>query len=187
MNEVVIREARSKKDLQEILTLQGENLTTAISHDERKREGFVTVRHSLLDLEKMNISSSQIVVDGHDQMAGYLLSMRPELKMVIPTLIPMFLLFDKVVYNGRVLSDYRYVVGGQVCIAKSYRGRGLLSEMYHYMKSSFEHQFDLCITEIATDNLRSMKGHEKIGFEIIHQYQDGDINWNIVVWDWTKD
>jgi RimJ/RimL family protein N-acetyltransferase len=42
---------------------------------------------------------------------------------------------------------------------------------------------DLCVTEIATRNLVSIRAHEKMGFEIISRYADPGEEWVIVAWD----
>lgn len=49
------------------------------------------------------------------------------------------------------------------------------------------HKYDFAITEIHKSNIRSIKAHARIGFELIHSYKDpnGD-EWDIVIWDWKK-
>lgn len=41
------------------------------------------------------------------------------------------------------------------------------------------------ITEIALDNGRSIKAHQKQGFIEISRYSQGPVEWSIVVWPWS--
>lgn len=83
------------------------------------------------------------------------------------------------------MSDYHYIVVGQVCVGNDYRGKGLFDECYNAYKDYFKSRYAFAITEIASINLRSMNAHNRIGFEVIHNYTDSSgVEWNVVVWDW---
>jgi L-amino acid N-acyltransferase YncA len=111
--------------------------------------------------------------------------MTEQSKFDIPILAPMFEVFNQVIYHGKKISEYRYLVVGQVCVAKEFRGKGVLNLCYQAYKKQFESKYDFAITEIAQKNIRSMKAHERIGFKTIHQYRESNgMDWNIVVWDW---
>lgn len=75
---------------------------------------------------------------------------------------------------------------GQLCVAKNYRGIGLAQQMYQQFKNALAEEFDYCITDVASNNQRSLKAHIKTGFEIIDSVNYGGIGWDIVLWDWTK-
>jgi RimJ/RimL family protein N-acetyltransferase len=79
------------------------------------------------------------------------------------------------------------MVVGQVCIDKEYRGKGLLDNCYTAYKEHFIHQYDFAVTEIASNNLRSLAAHTRIGFKEIHRYISPDqTEWCIVLWDWNN-
>ena len=50
---LTIRSAASTQDLENILALQGENMRAGLSAEEIKEQGFITVRHSLEQLQAM--------------------------------------------------------------------------------------------------------------------------------------
>jgi L-amino acid N-acyltransferase YncA len=103
----------------------------------------------------------------------------------LPVLIPMFEVFDHVSLGARLIADYNYIVVGQVCVAKEYRGREILDKTYLKYKDEFEDKFDFAITEIDNRNQRSLNAHKRIGFREIHRYNSADkTEWVIVVWDW---
>jgi RimJ/RimL family protein N-acetyltransferase len=73
---------------------------------------------------------------------------------------------------------------GQICIAASHRGRGLVERLYAEHARRMAPHFDLMVTEIDRANARSMRAHEKAGFEVLHTYRaGGGEEWVIVVRD----
>jgi predicted GNAT superfamily acetyltransferase len=182
---VIFTLARTDQDLAQILALQKLNLPKSLSPDEIDREGFVTVNHSFEDLKKMNSYEQSIIAKENDILAGYVLAMTQLSKYDIPTLAPMFEVFNQVSHRGKNIFQYNYLVVGQVCVAKEFRGKGVLDECYKEYRRRFEHKYDFAITEIAQTNLRSIKAHERIGFKTVHQYrEENGTDWNIVLWDW---
>jgi len=175
-------------DLQAILHLQQQNLPTSLSSAEISSQGFVTVSHSLDDLQKMNGYEKSLIIKDHDNVVGYILAMTQHSKQDIPVLVPMFDIFDAVLYHNQTVSSYNYIVVGQVCVAKDYRGQGVLDEAYSNYKAFFQSRYDFAITEIATANQRSLNAHRRIGFSELHRYTDATgIEWSIVIWDWSQD
>ena len=192
---ITYKAVESENELRQILSLQKKNLIENLSKEQIDSQGFVTVNHDFETLAKMNNLEKSIIAKdlakdlAQDEGAviGYLLAMRPELRNDIPVLVPMFNIFDKLEYKNRKLSEYNYIVVGQVCIADGYRGKGILDESYAEYKSQLSGKYDFAITEIITENQRSINAHKRIGFELLHNYTSPDKrNWDIVLWDWKK-
>lgn len=179
--------SQTDKELSEIIDLQKSNLAQNLAKEEIISQGFVTVAHSLEDLQKMNSYEHNVVTKDNEKIVGYLLAMTKNSRSDIPILLPMFDAFDKIVYNGKPVSQYQYIVVGQVCIHKNYRGQGLLDKCYDAYKTYFKEKYDFAITEIATTNLRSINAHKRIGFSEIHRYEDPQQTaWSVVLWDWNN-
>ena len=179
--------SKTEKELSQILELQKNNLPQNLTAEEIKSQGFVTVSHGLEDLIKLNIHEQHLVMKDGDTIVGYLLAMTKYSRNDIPVLIPMFNVFDKLEYKKKLIAAYNYIVVGQVCINKNYRGLGLLDNSYAAYKSFFKEKYDFAITEIATTNTRSINAHKRIGFVEIHRYTDAsNIEWSIVIWDWNS-
>ena len=167
------------------MTLQKNNLAVNLTPEEIREQGFVTVVHSYSDLEKMNGIAPHVICKDGDKVVAYLLAMTAASKTTLPVLIPMFDLFEQIFYLNKKVSAYNYIVVGQVCVDKHYRGRGILDACYKTYSNTFKHQYDFAITEIATRNQRSVKAHQRIGFTEIYQYTSPDNEeWSIVVWQW---
>ena len=183
---MIIKLADTKEELVQILTLQDENHLDNIPIDNRNSNGFVTVRHDIELLLKMNKNARQIIAIDNDVLVGYALVMLKDFSKMIPVLVPMFKMFEKLEYKSKRLSDYSYYVMGQICIKESHRGLGIFEKLYLKHKEIYSNQFDICLTEVSTSNIRSMKAHEKVGFKIIHSFEDKTDKWNILLWDWNK-
>jgi predicted GNAT superfamily acetyltransferase len=177
--------SNTDKDLLEILDLQSQNLLQSLTKDESQSQGFVTVSHTLEDLKKLNDYEQHLIIKDDDKIIGYLLAMTKNSKNDIPVLVPMFEIFNKIFYKDKLVSAYNYLVVGQVCIAKDYRGRGLLDEIYTAFKQRFKEKYDLAITGIALSNQRSINAHKRIGFFEIHRYTDlNKVEWSVVILEW---
>lgn len=175
----------SESDLRGILELQRRNLAINLPAEEVSSQGFVTVVHSYEDLKGLNDIEQHIIAKDGDQIAGYLLAMTAQSKTDIPILIPMFELFDRIVFQGKTIADFNYLVVGQVCVDKNYRGQGILDQCYAAYKNHFKGKYDFAITEIATRNARSINAHKRVGFSEIHRYRDpAGEEWSVVVWAW---
>lgn len=177
--------AAQNVDLQGVLDLQAQNLSTSISEEERLKQGFLTVEHTLELLQAMNTPYPHIVAKEKDQVVGFCLTMLEGLRHTIPVIEPMFEKIDLIMESDAVWTGKSYFAMGQVCVAKSHRGQGLFYQLYDGMKDQMAPHFDLIITEISDYNKRSMRAHEKQGFKIMHSYTAPDGHpWHIVYWDW---
>lgn len=180
---IVYTTSQTEKDLQGIISLQRKNLARNLNAQEIKEQGFVTVVHSLADLEKMNAIEQHVIAKRDDEVVAYLLAMTVASKNDIPVLIPMFEMFEQIMYNGKPVAAYNYIVVGQVCVDKNCRGQGVFDACYAKYKEEFQHKYDFAITEIATSNQRSINAHKRVGFSELHRYiaPDGE-EWSIVGW-----
>lgn len=174
----------SNSELKQILELQNENHYENLSQESKKENGFLTVKHNLDLLSKMNEKAKQVIATDNGKVVGYALVMLKRFKDLIPVLVPMFKTLENIKYNNASLSNFRYYVMGQVCISKDYRGKGIFKSLYEKHKQEYSKKFDLCLTEVSSSNTRSMRAHQKIGFKTIHTFTDETDEWNILLWDW---
>ncbi|MBS1505644.1 MAG: GNAT family N-acetyltransferase [Bacteroidetes bacterium] len=183
---MIITTSQSDQDLEQILLLQQKNLPKNLPQEEIDREGFVTVMHRFEDLKKMNGYEQSVIAKEHDEVVAYLIAMTEKSKQDIPVLVPMFEVFNEIIFKGKKISEYKYMVVGQVCVAKEFRGLRLLDACYAEYKKIFSGKYAFAITEISKKNPRSLKAHERIGFKTVHEYIDSfGVDWCIVLWDWS--
>ncbi|HEX8699888.1 MAG TPA: GNAT family N-acetyltransferase [Myxococcaceae bacterium] len=174
-----------RSELEQILVLQRKNLKQELSPEEMGSQGFVTVEHDLPALEQMHALAPSVIALQGSELVAYALTMPRECRSLMPVLVPMFELFDRLEYRGKPLRDYRFYVMGQICIDKAHRGKGLFDLLYREHRELYQPRFDFIITEVATRNQRSMRAHERVGFQTIHTYRDATDEWAVVLWDWT--
>jgi hypothetical protein len=182
---IIYTTAKTDDELEQVLALQQQNLAVGLTAEQIAAQGFVTVSHSFDELKKMNAIEAHVIAKDGDRVIAYLLAMTVHSRFDIPVLMPMFDLFEQVDFKNKKIADYRYVVVGQVCIADGYRGKGILDTCYTTYRTLLKGKYEFAITEIATRNQRSVRAHQRIGFETIYTYAapNGE-EWNIVVWKW---
>jgi len=172
------------KELQQIHHLNQQNIKHSLSAEERAKEGFVSWLYSISLLRQMHQLAPAIIVKNDDQVVGYALTTFQGARDFHPDLETMFRNLETVNYKGKNLFSYEFYCMGQICVAREFRGMGIVNMLYQKHREVFASQFDFILTEISTANLRSIKAHEKVGFETIHAYKDAMDEWNVVVWDW---
>jgi ribosomal protein S18 acetylase RimI-like enzyme len=176
----------TESELQGILGLQKKNLLGELSEEEKSEQGFVTARHNLDQLKLMHALEPHVIAKDGEKVIGYILAMTKESRDLVPVLVPMFEQFDRLIYVEKLLSAYHYMVIGQICVDKAHRGQGIFDGMYERYRDAFSDRYDFAITEIAISNTRSLRAHQRIGFEIIHKFNDATQDWAIVAWDWKN-
>ena len=176
---------KTEDELRQIIALQQRNLPEHLSEEDIRQEGFVTVRHDLDILRKMHDAYPHAIAKAKDQVIGYALVMTKAFRDHIPVLVPMFAQIDQIVYKGKPLKETPYFVMGQVCVDKDFRGKGVFQGMYHMLKAQMSTEFALVVTEVAQRNTRSLRAHEKVGFEVLKKYtsEEGEV-WVIIGWNW---
>ena len=179
-----VKTVNTKDELLQIYQLNQENLKSNLSTADQKQEGFVTWLYSIELLEKMHQLAPSIIVKDGNKVVGYALTTLRETSAFHPDLKDMFQNLGRVQYKNRPLFSFHFYCMGQICVAKNYRSKGIVNNLYQKHKDIYSSQFDFILTEISTSNHRSLKAHEKIGFKTIYSHIDEMDEWNVVVWDW---
>jgi L-amino acid N-acyltransferase YncA len=178
--------SKSTADLEGILSLQQENLSTLLSQEEKDQQGFVTIQHNLEQLQSMHSIAPHVLAIENEQVVGYVLAMTLASREVVPLMVPLFENFDQSEIEGKKITDYNPMVVGQVCVGKSQRGTGLFDKLYTKYREQYASTHDFAITSVALSNYRSLAAHQRVGFKILHTFQDSLHPWAIVCWDWNN-
>ena len=171
-------------DLEGILQLQHENLKTGLTPEEARREGFTTAVYTLDYLREMHRLHPSVVARSGDRVVGYALVTLPDLRHGHPLLEDLFRQLDRVRFRGRLLSEAGYVVVGQLCVGKAYRGMGLAQGMYGRFRECLSDRYAFCACDVDRENPRSLKAHLRTGFEVVDTLAYGGALWDMLVWDW---
>ncbi len=175
-----INYSRSENDreLQKILEIQQRNIKPALPATVYGSEGFVTVVHNLELLRKMQEYCPHILAKRGAEVIGYALAMVPEMRAEVPVLDQLFELTDQ------LLDQKTYLVMGQICIDKPYRGQGIFRGMYNFYREQLNGTFDCLITEVAQENERSLQAHLHLGFEVLERRVEQGVGWELLIWNW---
>ncbi len=181
---IYITQAKNDNDLQGILTLQQQNLAKNLSPEEIAEQGFVTVVHDLDILRRMNDAAPHTIAKIGDRVVGYALTMLPQFRTDIPFLVSLFERLDQLHWHGKSFREIPYFVMGQVCVAKDCRGMGVFDQLYQGLKKFQSEKFEVVATDISSLNPRSLRAHERVGFETLQEFEEEGIQgvWVIVGW-----
>ncbi|PXX31521.1 GNAT family N-acetyltransferase [Arenibacter sp. ARW7G5Y1] len=174
--DIIFKRCSTKTELRQILNLQQKNHLQNINVDEKQKEGFVTVSHTLELLTEMNAACPHIIAKDQDKVVGYALCMHPRFGNDIEVLKPMFKEINSVIPKAEP-----FMVMGQICIDKEYRRKGIFRKLYETMKNSLQPEFTSIVTEVDATNLRSLEAHYAVGFEELKTYHAGGQDWKLIV------
>ncbi|MEP7323190.1 MAG: GNAT family N-acetyltransferase [Saprospiraceae bacterium] len=186
MIDLSIQFSTDKNNLQRILDLQRINLRSNLAPDEINSQGFLYVEHTYELLQTICETEPPIIALDGPNLAGYALCMNRIHSMKVSELRSFFILLEKLTYHDKGLQECNYLVCGQICIAKPYRGFNLMRKLYVKM-SELKTKYQYCITEVSSQNIRSLNAHFKVGFKPIHEFLDEHEElWHILLWDWNQ-
>lgn len=183
---ITIKLVTEQSELEGIKKLQQENLKKNLSHQEAGIEGFVTAEYTMEFLERMHYEKPSVIAKDGELIVGYTLVAVKAIRFEHELLKDLFDTIDNTQYQHRLLKNTSYVVVGQLCVSKNYRGLGLVHQMYQHFRKTLSQEFNYCITDVAKDNPRSLKAHLKSGFVVIDELQYGAVGFDIVLWDWNS-
>jgi L-amino acid N-acyltransferase YncA len=182
----VVTRVSSRADIEGILALHRANLKRNLSEQEIRSQGFVSAEYTLDYLVRMNAASPSVIALDAGIVVGYALVSEPEVIRDHDLLGDLANVIDRTSYHDRLLKGSRYVISGQLCVARSHRGRGLVKQMYEHFRQELSGKFDYLITDIARDNPGSLIAHLRSGFEVISTLNYGGVEWDLMLWDWTR-
>lgn len=185
-NSIEYTRVSTDAELEGIFSLHHKNLFKNLSEEEKELEGFVTAEYNIDLLKMMHNISPSIIAKHGDDVVGYILVATKELYTHHALLDDLFDQVDKLTFNSKPIKDSKYVLCGQLCVAKGYRGQGIVQGMYEHFRRSLEGEFEYCITDVSSANPRSLKAHIKTGFQVIDSIKFNDITFDVILWDWSE-
>ena len=186
---IEISVASTEADLKGIRRLQEANLRKNLSESEALNEGFVLAEFNIEFLETISTKYPiTIAKDEEGCIVGYALAVSKESHCKYESLDNKLQKLNEGSYNGIILQDQPYILCAQLCVAVGYRGRGLMGQLYKGIQSMLRKispGITLCVADVAVENTRSLRAHEKIGFKIFDSMKIQGTTFNILIWDWS--
>ncbi len=164
-------------DLTGLLALQDANLHDALDEN-RRRDGFLSVRFSEAQFLQMAQEVAVIVAHDGDDIAGYLCASGNDYNERFPLLANMLAHASPLMFLGRPLSRQRAFVYGPACVAQSRRRSGVLRGMVGRLRDELAGDYDAGVLFIAKGNATSLRAHDAIGASIVGEFvHEGRAMW----------
>lgn len=190
MEGITLKRVTEYDEIVGIKKLQNENLKQNLSNEQKTLGGFLTADYTIEFLQEMNEAQPSVVAKAENgEVIGYVLAATKEIAPKHPILVGLMETIIPFSYEEQPIQDLPFIIVGQVCIAKEYRGTGLFYRLYQYFAESMKGKYRCCITEVDDKNQRSVNAHQKCGFQIIHSGESGNndgVYWHLILWDWSK-
>ncbi|MCZ2485028.1 GNAT family N-acetyltransferase [Aquirufa antheringensis] len=181
---ITLQLVKSQEEMKGVLALQQANLRNNITQEEAETQGFLMAEYDLDFLELLNQKSPGIIAKDGEKVVGYSLVALPETARQHPLLADLVQNIERCIFEGKPVENYAIVA--QLCVSKEYRGQDLVQKLYGSFRDHYANRYTYCVTDVAQANHRSLKAHQKRGFQVIDTLDYGGIGWNIVLWDWNK-
>ena len=145
-------------DYQEILQLQSANYIANLTEEERT-SGFLSAQFSVDQTAQIakDLGIMVAVLDG--RVAGFLCAFRKEFSSGSPVVAEMLRSYPQFSFEDRSLSSFLSYIYGPVCIAREYRGRGLLRGLYEAQKKDLAGRFEIGVAFVSRSNAHSLRAH----------------------------
>ena len=181
---ITLQLVKTQEEMEGVLALQQANLRNNITQEEAETQGFLMAEYDLDFLELLNQKSPGIIAKDGEKVVGYSLVALPETARQHPLLADLVQNIERCIFEGKPVENYAIVA--QLCVSKEYRGQDLVQKLYGSFRDHYANRYTYCVTDVAQANHRSLKAHQKRGFQVIDTLDYGGIGWNIVLWDWNK-
>ena len=145
-------------DYQEILQLQSANYITNLTEEER-RSGFLSAQFSFEQTAQIAEDLGITVAVLDHCVAGFLCAFRNEFPSGSPVIAEMLRHYPLFRFEDRPLSGFFSYIYGPVCIARQYRGRGLLRGLYEAQKKDLGARFEVGVAFVSRSNPHSLRAH----------------------------
>ena len=93
---------------------------------------------------------------------------------------------SRIEYKGQLIDQLSFCLVGQLCVAQTHTGQGLVQRMYRAYRDQHSAEFDYLVTDVDAQNVRSLKAHLKTGFEVVGSLAHEDARWEVILWDWIN-
>ena len=155
-----------ESDINQISIIQAENLRDNLTPEQLK-DGYLSIAFSEDEFREFNRDIGVVVAKVQDQVIGYCCVSSAAFNARFPILDQIVDGLSTYMVPG---ADRRPTAAttcfyGPACIAKSFRGRNVLTHLFsHGIQLSKDAGYCFCFSFISSENQRSLKAHLKLPF-----------------------
>ena len=145
-------------DYRRILQLQSANYIANLTEEERQ-SGFLSAQFTVEQTAQIAEDLGITVAVLNDRVAGFLCAFRKEFPSGSPVIAEMLRSYPRFRFEDRSLSNFVSYIYGPVCIAREYRGGGLLRGLYQAQKEDLAGRFEIGVAFVSRSNAHSLRAH----------------------------
>ncbi|HWQ37896.1 MAG TPA: GNAT family N-acetyltransferase [Burkholderiales bacterium] len=161
-----------------VIALQDANLAWKLE-EEDKRDGYLSAQFSPEQFGEMNAGGAVAVAEANGVLTGYACCAPRSFGADIPTLQAMRQQFQKLSYLGKPLDNATCCIYGPVCVARAFRGKGILRGLIGQLKEEIRGRFEVAACFIGKSNTRSFSAHvDGLGMSLVGDFRfEGRAYW----------
>jgi predicted GNAT superfamily acetyltransferase len=183
---VEVKLVETFEEIKGVKHLHDKNLKKNLTPEQQAAQGFVTFEYDLDFLEAIHRAHPSVIAVDEGVVVGYVLVVTRESQQLHPLITEFVQHLSRIKYKGQLMDQLSFCLVGQLCVAQSHTGQGLVQRMYNAYKDQHSTQFDYLVTDVDAQNVRSLKAHLKTGFEVVGSLAHEGSRWEVILWDWNK-
>lgn len=156
-------------DFEKVAALQDQNLFSVLSASEREN-GFLSTAFTPQKFREMNDSIGIAVAEINDEICGYLCCSTIDYNLQFPFPAAAISHARDVLFKGKKLKDYNCFMANPLCIAKDFRGSGLINQLCDEVLKFIPKNYELALSFIADANQRSLAASKKVGMQALSKF-----------------
>ena len=174
------------RDISGVSALQGKYHVSTIGEAD-KPDGFVTTLFTEEQFKNLIEKENGLAIacDG-DKIIGYAMAASWDYWSEWPLFQHMIEDLPNTSYLGEVLTlenSYQY---GPICVDKKYRGTDVFPNLFEFSRQEMLERYPIMITFINQINPRSIRAHEKVGMDLIKEFEFNDNQYYELGYDTSK-
>lgn len=186
MTESIQFEIAKRSDIVGVLALQELYLVANLS-EEDKASGFVTTPFTIEQLIEVIQKSELFIAKDNYKIIAYIFAGSWDFFKQWPIFKYMISLFSELTFLDFEITTTNSFQYGPISIHKDYRGKGLISPFFEFMRMHMMHKYPLSLTFINKSNIPSVKAHtKKLKWTIIGDFQFNNNEYFILAYDMNQ-
>lgn len=186
MIESIQFETAKISDIDGVLALQELYLVANLSEEE-KASGFVTTPFTIEQLTEVINENNLFIAKDNNKIIAYIFAGSWDFFKQWPIFNYMSSLFTELTFLDFEITTNNSFQYGPICIHKEYRGKGLITPLFEFMRTHMLHKYPLALTFINKINIPSTKAHtEKLKWTIIGDFQFNNNEYFILAYDMSQ-
>jgi len=173
-------------DMEGVLALQQVNLWRNLTAEEQLG-GFVTTPFTTTQLEAIIAQGGLFVIVADQQIVAYAFAGNWAYFQQWQIFEVMVKRLPQLSFQGQPVTVSNSFQYGPVCIARAYRGQGLLPLIFESLRLEWQQQYPLALTFINVVNVVSTQAHvRKLGWEVIDHFDFNGNNYLGLAYDMAR-